>query len=74
LTRSSAGLQHAYIGLLFVAGNLNFYMYPDFVGNIINSGQASTVEVGRIATAEFLPCRPAIIAHMQTKSVWINLG
>jgi MFS family permease len=61
LIRGSAWLQHAYIGLLFVAGNLNFYMYPEFVGNIINSGQASAVEVGRIATAEFLPFGFAIV-------------
>jgi hypothetical protein len=54
-------LTTAFVGLLYVSGNISSTSYPLFVANVIGSGAATTSQVGVLATAEFLPFGLAIL-------------
>jgi MFS family permease len=54
-------IRTAFVGLLYIAGNISSASYPIFVTSMIGGGQATTSQVGVLATAEFLPFGLAIL-------------
>jgi MFS family permease len=54
-------LPTAFVGLLYIAGNLSNAIYPVFVSGALASGKVTASNVGVLATAEFLPFGLAIM-------------
>jgi MFS family permease len=60
-SKGSSLITAAFVGLLFVAGNLSTGIYPVYVTSFLASGRATTSNVGMLATSEFLPFGLAIV-------------